>query len=177
MTSKARASPELTSAIKELTADVERLDTAITAYRKLLDKGGKSTTYFEPRLEQAAWGLGEALRGQREYPDAAAAYESVQGFRNVDPDLRERATLAAGEVYDLMSRRDLAIQRYQQVISADSRSWRADLARKYLGSLLRFEVGEREREAVERFLSESAELGLVEAREVVWAAKKARAGA
>jgi tetratricopeptide (TPR) repeat protein len=105
---------------------------AIVAYRKLLSTGEKSGVYFEPKLEQAEWGLGEALRGQREYPDAVQAYESVQTYKNADPDLRERATLAAGEVYDLMSKRDLAIKRYQQVIAADSSSWRADLARKYL---------------------------------------------
>jgi tetratricopeptide (TPR) repeat protein len=105
---------------------------AVNAYRGLLMKGEKNATYFEPKLEQAAWGLGEALRGQREYPDAATAYESVQEFKNADPELRERATLAAGEVYDLMSKRDLAVKRYQQVISADATSWRADLARKYL---------------------------------------------
>jgi len=105
---------------------------AIAAYRHLLETGEKSSAYFEPRLEQAAWGLGEALRGQKVYPDAAEAYESVQDFKNVDPELRERATLAAGEVYDLMSKRDLAVKRYRQVIAADSSSWRADLARKYL---------------------------------------------
>jgi tetratricopeptide (TPR) repeat protein len=105
---------------------------AIVAYRKLLTTSEKNGTYFEPRLEQAEWGLGEALRGQKEYPAAAQAYESVGEYKNADPELRERATLAAGEVYDLMSKRDLAVKRYQQVIAADANSWRADLARKYL---------------------------------------------
>lgn len=105
---------------------------AILAYRKLLGSGEKGGGYFEPRMEQVQWGLGEALRGQKDYPDAAQAYESVQEYANADPELRERAALAAGEVYDLMLKRDLAVKRYQQVIQADANSWRADLARKYL---------------------------------------------
>jgi Tetratricopeptide repeat len=105
---------------------------AIAAYRKLLTAGQKDGMYFEPKLEQAEWGLGEALRGQNDYPEAAQAYESVNGFKNADPELRERAMLAAGQIYDLMSKRDLAVERYQQVIATNGNSWRADLARKYL---------------------------------------------
>lgn len=104
---------------------------AIASYKKLLNTAEKNG-YFEPRLEQAQWGLGEALRGQRQYPEAVQAYETVHEYVNADPELRERATLAAGEVYDLMLKRDLAVKHYQAVINADTNSWRADLARKYL---------------------------------------------
>lgn len=47
--------------------------------------------------------------------------------------------------------------------------WPEDEARRYLGELLRFEVGERERLAVAEFLGAARELGLVAEREVVWA--------
>jgi len=104
---------------------------AIAAYRKLL-ASGKAGIYFEPRLEQAAYMLGEALRGQRDYKAAAEAYDQAAGYRDVEPELRERALLAAGEAYDLANRRDLAVRRYQEVIAADSKSRRAELARKYL---------------------------------------------
>jgi chorismate dehydratase len=47
--------------------------------------------------------------------------------------------------------------------------WPEEEARRYLGELLRFEVGEREREAVGAFLAEARGLGLVAVREPAWA--------
>ncbi len=47
--------------------------------------------------------------------------------------------------------------------------WPLELARHYLGGLLRYQVGVREREAVEHFLASAAELGLAPTRSVEWA--------
>ena len=102
---------------------------AIAAFRKILTKSGQ---YQDPKLEQAAWGLGEALRGQNDFSDAAEAYESVGRFSRVEPDLLARANLAAGQMYDLLQKRDFAVQKYRQVIAADADSPHADQARKYL---------------------------------------------
>lgn len=52
---------------------------------------------------------------------------------------------------------------------APERHWPSDLAREYVGTSLRFDLGEREEEAVERFLREAAELGLVPPATVRWA--------
>jgi tetratricopeptide (TPR) repeat protein len=104
---------------------------AITTFRKLL-ADGKSGVFAESRLEQAEYGLGEALRGQHDYAGAAAAYDAVLGYPRADPDLRQRASLAAGEMYDLMNQRAQAVQHYQAVISADGSSDHADLARKHI---------------------------------------------
>jgi len=80
-----------------------------------------------------AWyGLGEALKGQKDPKGAAAAYEKVLEFQKTDPDLRLRATLGSGEMYDCMQRRDDAVKRYQSVLAEDKDSPRAELARKYL---------------------------------------------
>ena len=104
---------------------------AIAAYRKLLDEAQKG--YFaETRLEQAWYGLGEALRGQGQYADAAQAYEQVPTFQRADPDLRQRAALAAGEMYDLLLKRDQAVRKYNEAIAADAGSERAETARKRL---------------------------------------------
>lgn len=46
--------------------------------------------------------------------------------------------------------------------------WPADLARTYLRGHLRYEVGDRERQAAERFLSEAAAMGLIERTEITW---------
>lgn len=53
---------------------------------------------------------------------------------------------------------------------AGGRGWPVDLARDYLGRMLRFDLGDREREAVERFFDHAAEAGvLAERRPTVWA--------
>lgn len=106
---------------------------SITTYRKLLKEADEK--YFPPdaHIEMAWYGLGEALRGQRDLADAAVAYEKVQDFPKADPDLKLRATLGAGEMYDAMMKRDEAVKRYRAVLAADeSDSPRAELARKHL---------------------------------------------
>jgi tetratricopeptide (TPR) repeat protein len=108
-----------------------RAGEAVASYRKLLETSRKGL-YSDPRLELAEFGLGEALRGQRDYRAAAEAFAAVGTYSRADPDVRERAMLAEGEMYDLMDQRDLAVQRYQAVIAADTTSARAELARKRL---------------------------------------------
>jgi chorismate dehydratase len=52
---------------------------------------------------------------------------------------------------------------------APEHHWPHDLASRYLGTCLRYDVGSREREAAERFIAEAAALGLVERRALLWA--------
>jgi hypothetical protein len=111
--------------------DAGRGSEAIAAYRKVL-AAGEAGTYFDPHLELAAWGLGESLRGQRQTAAAAQAYESVLTYSHVEPELRRKAMLAAGEMYDLLQKRDLAVARYNAVIAAQSDSDQASTAREHL---------------------------------------------
>lgn len=103
---------------------------AIAAYRKVL-AGCRSNAYSGCRIEVPAYGLGEALRGQRQYQEAAEAYDLSSSHGN-DPELRQRATLAAGEMYDVLQERDAALEKYRTVIAEDSSSGAADLARRYM---------------------------------------------
>ena len=103
---------------------------AITAYRKVL-AGCRSNAYNLCRIEIAAYGLGEALRGQKDYGGAAEAYELAAGSGK-DADLRQKATLASGEMYDLLQKRNAALEKYKAVIAENSASNSADLARHYL---------------------------------------------
>jgi tetratricopeptide (TPR) repeat protein len=103
---------------------------AIAAYRKVL-AGCRSNAYSGCRIEVPAYGLGEALRGQRQYQEAAEAYDLASSHGN-DPELRQRATLAAGEMYDVLQERDAALEKYRTVIAEDSSSGAADLARRYM---------------------------------------------
>ena len=103
---------------------------AIAAYRKVL-AGCRGNSYSMCRIEVPAYGLGEALRGQRDYAGAAEAYELAAGTGK-DKELRQRATLAAGEMYDVLQKRDTALAKYQAVIAENSSSPSADLARRYV---------------------------------------------
>ena len=103
---------------------------AIAAYRKVV-AGCQHNVYIGCRIEIAAYGLGEALRGQREYAEAAEAYE-LAAENGKDPELRQKATLAAGEMYDVMQKRDTALEKYKAVIAENSTSGSADLARHYM---------------------------------------------
>jgi len=103
---------------------------AIAAYRKVL-AGCRSNAYNQCRIEIPAYGLGEAMRGQKDYAGAAEAYDLAAGSGK-DPSLQQRATLAAGEMYDVLQKRDTALEKYRAVIAENSTSNSADLARHYL---------------------------------------------
>ena len=103
---------------------------AIAAYRKVL-AGCRSNAYSGCRIEVPAYGLGQALRGQRQYQEAAEAYDLSASHGN-DPELRQKATLGAGQMYDLLQKRDTALEKYRTVIAEDSTSGEADSARHYL---------------------------------------------
>lgn len=104
---------------------------AVTAFRKILSDG-KAGMFVESHMEMAYYGLGEALRGQKDFQNAAEAYDVVVQDSKADPDLKQRATLAAGEMYDVLSRREQAVSRYRAVIAGGGNLERAELARKHI---------------------------------------------
>ena len=105
----------------------------IVAFRKIISDDEAGTfAKGQTRMEMAHYGLAEALRGQRRYEQAAREYDAVVASQRIDPDLRQRAQLGAGEMYDLLKKRDQAIQRYQALLASDKSSDHADLARRYL---------------------------------------------
>jgi len=85
-------------------------------------------------LELAYFGLGDALRGQRHYAEAAQAYEKAAGAKSVGTELKVRTLLAAGECRDLLGEREQATKDYQEAITAGPNTSRADTARKRLKS-------------------------------------------
>jgi tetratricopeptide (TPR) repeat protein len=103
---------------------------AIAAFRKII-AGCHANAYTVCRLEIPAYGLGEALKGQRDYEAAVQAYE-LAASSAPDPERRQRATLAAGQMYDVLRKRDAALQKYKAVIAENSTSDSADLARRYM---------------------------------------------
>jgi tetratricopeptide (TPR) repeat protein len=71
------------------------------------------------------------LRGQRQYAEAAEAYE-LAATNSKDPDLKQKAMLSAGQMYDVMQKRNTALEKYKMVIAENSGSNSADLARHYM---------------------------------------------
>jgi tetratricopeptide (TPR) repeat protein len=105
---------------------------AVTAYRELLAANAKPGYFASTQLELAHFGLGEALRGQRHYAEAAQSYEQAVWTKDVSPELKIRSLLAAGECRDMNGERPLAVRDYQAAINAGPQTSRADTARKRL---------------------------------------------
>jgi tetratricopeptide (TPR) repeat protein len=106
---------------------------AIASLRQIIE-AGKKGKYPDPHLEVPLFSLGEALKGQRQFADAADAYEQVPGYPRADTDLRQRAHLYAGQMADAANHRDRAIRNYNAALADDPQSEHAQLARKYLKS-------------------------------------------
>lgn len=107
---------------------------AADSYRAVIADAARPGYFASARLELAYFGLGDALRGQRLYSDAAQAYEQAAWTPNVGPELKIRSLLAAGQCRDLNLERPLALKDYQGAIGAGPNTSRADTARKYLKS-------------------------------------------
>lgn len=107
---------------------------AVDAYRQILADAAKPGYFAQARLELADFGLGDALRGQRRYNEAAAAYEQAATQPNVGTELKIRSLLAAGECRDLNGERPTALGDYRAAIAAGPNTSRADTARKRLQS-------------------------------------------
>ena len=108
-----------------------RLDEAEAMYRTVW-QNGREGKYGTLHYELAAWGLGELLRSKKEIAAAATAYELVNEAPNPDPDILQKANLAAGEMYDLLQKRDLAMKRYETVLAGNANTGPADQARRYI---------------------------------------------
>jgi hypothetical protein len=104
---------------------------AIASYEKLL-KNAEAGYYPDAHIEMAWYGLGEAERGQKSFQAAEQAYEKVLTFAKTDPDLKLRATLGAGEMCDLLQRRNDALKHYNSIIAQVNDSPQAEQAKKHL---------------------------------------------
>ncbi|MGD0730017.1 MAG: hypothetical protein ABR956_02055 [Terracidiphilus sp.] len=107
---------------------------AVKAYREILTANARRGYYFSARMELTYFGLGDALRGQRHYAEAAQSYEQAAWTTNVGPELKIRSLLAAGECRDMNGERQAAVKDYQAAIDAGPNTSRADTARKHLRS-------------------------------------------
>ena len=98
-------------------------------YRRVW-QNGREGKYGSLHYEIAALGLGDLLRSQKKYSAAAAAYEQVNEVAGADPELLQKANLGAGEMYDQLQKRDLAVKKYEAVVATNSGNAEAEKARK-----------------------------------------------
>lgn len=102
---------------------------AAAVYRRVW-QDGRNGRYAGLHYEIAAATLGDLLRSQKNYSAAAAAYEQVGEIQKPDPAIEQKAALGAGEMYDLLQKRDLALKKYETVVEVNAHSPQADVARK-----------------------------------------------
>ena len=117
--------------VANLQRSAGRYAEAEASYRKVW-QNGKEGKYGRLHYEMAAWGLGELLRSEKNIEAAAVAYDLVNEAPNPDPDILQKANLAAGEMYDLLQKRDLAMKKYETVLAGNANTGPADQARRYI---------------------------------------------
>jgi tetratricopeptide (TPR) repeat protein len=98
-------------------------------YRRVW-QNGREGKYGNLHYEIAALGLGDLLRSEKNYQAAATAYGLVADIQAPDPELLQKANLYAGEMYDQLQKRDLAMKKYQAVVATNSGNGEAEKARR-----------------------------------------------
>ena len=102
---------------------------AETVYRRIW-QDGRAGKYAGLNYEIAAIALGDLLRSEKNYAGAASAYDLVAQVAKPDLDTAQKAAINAGEMYDLLHQRDMALRRYEAALAADGSSSYAETARK-----------------------------------------------
>jgi tetratricopeptide (TPR) repeat protein len=104
---------------------------SVTYYRQIL-VNCREKKYTIPEPAKAALSLGFALRGQRRFQEAAEAFDMAATTPGADRELIDRATLLAGEMYDTLLKREIAVKRYETVLSAGNTAPVSELARRHM---------------------------------------------
>ena len=118
--------------VSDLTEEqATKLQEAAAVYRKVW-QSGKEGRYPGQHYEIAANSLGDLLRSKKDYAGAASAYELLNTVSQPDPEVKQKASLAAGEMYDVLKERDLAVKKYQEVLAVNSGNGPAETARKFM---------------------------------------------
>jgi hypothetical protein len=120
--------------LANLTKDAGEGKAAITQYQQLLEQAKKPGYFPSAHLELAWFGLADTLQGQKNYADAAVAYNQATAEPTISVDLKSRCDLNSGKMYDLLNERDMALKQYEVVLRQDGDSAQAESARKYLKS-------------------------------------------
>ncbi len=104
---------------------------ALVVYRRVWE-AGHAGRYPFGNYEQSCVSMGDTQRASKDDAGALASYLLMDEVKKADPELKQRADLNTGELYDLQQKRDLAVKKYEAVVAVDGGSDYAKQARKYL---------------------------------------------
>ena len=94
----------------------------------------KSGYFPSAHRDLAYFGLAESYRGQNEYAESAAAYTQAAWDPGAGAELKRRALVAAGQMFDLLHERNKALASYHAAVDAGPDTTQADQAKKYIRS-------------------------------------------
>jgi tetratricopeptide (TPR) repeat protein len=115
-----------------LTKDAGNGPAAIATYRAVLADARKPNFFIDPRLQLAWFGLADTERGQNDIQGAAQHYMEAADQPNCSDWLRRRAQLNAGEMFDLLHNRPVAVRQYELASAGGGDQSQTDAAHKYL---------------------------------------------
>jgi tetratricopeptide (TPR) repeat protein len=118
--------------VANLTKDSGNGPGAIALYREIIADGKKPGYFIEPRLHMAYFGLADTQRGQNNIDDAAQNYLQAAAQPTCSDWIRRRAQLNAGEMFDLLHKRDEAIKQYQLASVGGGDQSQTDAAHRYI---------------------------------------------
>lgn len=118
--------------VANLLKDAGQGPAAIAEYKEVIADAGKKGYFPEPRLQLAWFGLADTEKGQNDIEDAANGFMQAENQPGCSDWLRKRAALNAGEMLDLLHRRDEAVKQYQVAAASGGDQTQADAARRYL---------------------------------------------
>ena len=105
---------------------------AIAAYKLVLEDARRPGYFVDPRLQMAYFGLADTARGQNDIATAAHSYVQAAAQPNCSEWLRRRAQLNAGEMFDLLHKRNEAVAEYQLASTGGGDQSQAESARHYM---------------------------------------------
>jgi tetratricopeptide (TPR) repeat protein len=118
--------------VANLTKDSGNGPGAIAIYQAVLADAKQPGYFVEPHLHMAYWGLADTERGQNQIAEAAQNYLLAAAQPTCSEWLRRRAQLNAGQMFDLLDKRDEAIKQYQLASAGGGDQSQADAAHRYL---------------------------------------------
>jgi tetratricopeptide (TPR) repeat protein len=118
--------------VANLTKDSGNGPGAIAIYKTVLADAHKPGYFIDVRLQLAYFGLADTERGQNNIQDAAEHYLEASNQSNSSDWLRKRAQLNAGQMFDLLHKRDAAVKQYQLAAAGGGDQSQAEAAQKYL---------------------------------------------
>jgi len=107
---------------------------AIATYKAVLADAKKPGYFVDPRLQMAWFGLADTERGQNNIQGAAEHYLEAANQPNCSDWLRKRAQLNAGQMLDLLHKRQEAVAEYRKAAAGGGDQSQASAAKKYLDS-------------------------------------------